>query len=184
MSSLASIRSAFPALERTHAGHPVAYFDGPGGTQVPRTVVDAMSDYLFHHNANTHWDYPTSHETDAMIAGARAAYAELFNGAPEEVVFGNNMTSLAFHVSRALGRGFRDVDGQCHAARRQLAITPEEDVDDLVLAELVDAALRAHHHDDGRGLRRQDVLHRSQREKEEQRDAFHGALRTRSPRRR
>ena len=54
------IRLHFPALERRHAGHPVAFFDGPGGTQVPRVVTDAMTDYLLYHNANTHWAYPTS----------------------------------------------------------------------------------------------------------------------------
>ena len=48
------IRSNFPALARVHEGHPVAYFDGPGGTQVPRAVAEAVSDYLYHHNANTH----------------------------------------------------------------------------------------------------------------------------------
>jgi selenocysteine lyase/cysteine desulfurase len=59
------IRRQFPALGRRHQGHPVAYFDGPGGTQVPARVVDAMSDYLLHHNANTHWVYPTSHDCSA-----------------------------------------------------------------------------------------------------------------------
>ena len=54
MKRVAEIRRGFPALERRHAGHPVAYFDGPGGTQVPRQVVDAMADYLYHHNANDH----------------------------------------------------------------------------------------------------------------------------------
>jgi len=67
----AQIRARFPALQRQHDGHPVAYFDGPGGTQVPQSVVDAMSDYLLHHNANTHWAYPTSNETDAMLLAAR-----------------------------------------------------------------------------------------------------------------
>ena len=55
-----TVRRDFPALDRTQDGTPVAYFDGPGGTQVPRQVVDAMNDYLYHHNANTHWNYPTS----------------------------------------------------------------------------------------------------------------------------
>ena len=54
------IRAAFPALTRVHGGHPVAYFDGPGGTQVPEVVVQALADYLHHRNANTHWRYPTS----------------------------------------------------------------------------------------------------------------------------
>jgi len=55
LASTEEIRRHFPALERKHNNHPVAYFDGPGGTQVPRAVVEAMSDYLYHHNANTHW---------------------------------------------------------------------------------------------------------------------------------
>ena len=103
---IAEIRSHFPALERRHLGHPVAYFDGPGGTQVPREVVQAMSDYLLHHNANTHWAYPTSVETDAIIAGAREALADFLNASPDEIAFGQNMTSLTFHLGRALGRGW------------------------------------------------------------------------------
>ena len=68
MMSIEEILRCFPALARTYLGHPVAYFDGPGGTQVPRAVVEAMNDYLYHHNANTHWAYPTSTETDAMMS--------------------------------------------------------------------------------------------------------------------
>lgn len=98
------IRAQFPALERMHNGFPVAYFDGPGGTQVPRPVVDAMADYLFNHNANTHWRYPTSEETDALIARARETLADFLNGRPDEIVFGQNMTTLTFHLARALGR--------------------------------------------------------------------------------
>lgn len=102
-----SIRSQFPALAREYLGRPVAYFDGPGGTQVPTSVVEAMSDYLYNHNANTDWAYPTSIETDAMIAGAREAFADLFGGtSAHEIVFGLNMTTLTFHVARALGRGW------------------------------------------------------------------------------
>ena len=74
-----SLRRQFPALSRVQDGRPVAYFDAPGGTQVPRAVAEAMTDYLFHHNANTHWAYPTSAETDAMIEAARVA-AEKANG--------------------------------------------------------------------------------------------------------
>ena len=103
---LAGLRSRFPALSRTHNGHPVAYFDGPGGTQVPQSVVDAMSDYLLHHNANTHWQYPTSEETDALIADSRKAIAEFLNAEPEEIAFGANMTTLTFHLARALARGW------------------------------------------------------------------------------
>lgn len=98
------VRSHFPALARIHNDEPVAYFDAPGGTQVPRVVAEAMTDYLFHHNANTHWAYPTSAETDAIIASARAAAADLLNGRADEIVFGANMTTLTFHLGRALGR--------------------------------------------------------------------------------
>src|SRR5580765_171349 len=76
------IRSHFPALARRHNGKPVAYFDGPGGTQVPRQVVEAMTDYLYHHNANTHWQYPTSSETDAALTHARQCFADFFNASP------------------------------------------------------------------------------------------------------
>ncbi len=102
--SAEAVRSAFPALRRVHNGLPVAYFDGPGGTQVPQAVADAVSDYLLHHNANTDWHYPTSHETDAMIDAARVAVADLLGGEPDEVAFGANMTTLTFHLARALGR--------------------------------------------------------------------------------
>jgi cysteine desulfurase family protein (TIGR01976 family) len=97
------IRSQFPALRRTHNRADVAYFDGPGGTQVPQSVVDAMSNYLLHHNANTHWEYPTSAETDAMLLEARRAMADFLNCDPMEVAFGNNMSTLTYHVSRSLG---------------------------------------------------------------------------------
>lgn len=102
--STQAIRALFPALGREHEGHPVAYFDGPGGTQVPKSVADAMSDYLLHHNANTDWAYPTSEETDEAIAGARAAMGDFLNASPHEIAFGQNMTTLTFHLSRALGR--------------------------------------------------------------------------------
>jgi cysteine desulfurase family protein (TIGR01976 family) len=105
-----AIRDHFPALQRTHNGRPVAYFDAPGGTQVPREVAEAMSDYLFHHNANTHWAYPTSEETDAIIAGARVAAGQFLNCQAEEIVFGANMTSLTFHLARALGRTWKSGD--------------------------------------------------------------------------
>ncbi|MGI8497474.1 MAG: cysteine desulfurase-like protein [Gemmatimonadaceae bacterium] len=108
VASVDVIRSHFPALDRVHrqggAGQPVAYFDGPGGTQVPRAVADTMTDYLLHHNANTHWAYPSSAETDAIIDESRQAMADFLGASPSEIAFGANMTTLAFHVSRALGR--------------------------------------------------------------------------------
>lgn len=106
VSSVAEIRKHFPALERVHNGYPVAYFDGPGGTQVPRYVVEQMSDYLYHHNANTHWAYPTSAETDAAIEHAREVCAEFLNASPNEIAFGANMTTLTYHLSRALSLNY------------------------------------------------------------------------------
>jgi cysteine desulfurase family protein (TIGR01976 family) len=103
---VAEIRRHFPALERIHNGYPVAYFDGPGGTQVPRYVVEKMSDYLYHHNANTHWAYPTSAETDAAIEYAREVCADFLNASPAEIAFGANMTTLTYHLSRALGQQY------------------------------------------------------------------------------
>ncbi|MEP6991408.1 MAG: cysteine desulfurase-like protein [bacterium] len=108
--SLDAIRSDFPALDRREGPHDVAYFDGPGGTQVPHAVVAAMTDYLLHHNANTHWAYPTSVETDVLLGGARAAFADFFNATPADVSFGNNMTSIAFHLARGLARGWTKGD--------------------------------------------------------------------------
>src|SRR6185503_5972969 len=104
--SVNEIRQQFPALERVHNGYPVAYFDGPGGTQVPRYVVERMNDYLYHHNANTHWAYPTSAETDAAIERAREVCAEFLNASPAEIAFGANMTTLTYHLSRALGNAY------------------------------------------------------------------------------
>jgi cysteine desulfurase family protein (TIGR01976 family) len=98
------IRADFPALSRRAAGMPVAYFDGPGGTQVPRPVAEAMVDYLYHHNANTHWAYPTSGETDAALDDARTVLAAFLNGRPDEIAFGANMTTLTMHLARTLVR--------------------------------------------------------------------------------
>jgi len=97
-----NVRRDFPALERNHEGLPVAYFDGPGGTQVPRQVVEAMNTYLFYHNANTHWNYPTSAETDAALDAARVAFADFVNGDATEISFGANMTTITFHLARGL----------------------------------------------------------------------------------
>src|SRR5687768_3656865 len=107
---VADIRKQFPALDRVHNGYPVAYFDGPGGTQVPRSVVEAMNDYLYHHNANTHWAYLTSNETDRLIDESRQAFADFFNARADEIVFGQNMTSLTFHFGRAIARQFERGD--------------------------------------------------------------------------
>jgi cysteine desulfurase family protein (TIGR01976 family) len=110
VATVEEIRAHFPALERVHGGFPVAYFDGPGGTQVPRVVVDAMTDYLLRHNANTHWLYPTSEETDALIQRSREALADFLSGQPDEISFGQNMTTITFHLARGLARGWKAGD--------------------------------------------------------------------------
>ena len=99
-----AIRAQFPALSRYEGPYPVAYFDGPGGTQVSSRVVDAMSDYLLHHNANTHWAYPTSAETDALLDNARVVMADFLGASAGEISFGANMTTILFHIARAIGR--------------------------------------------------------------------------------
>jgi cysteine desulfurase family protein (TIGR01976 family) len=98
------VRSQFPSLAQTANGHPATFLDGPGGTQVPQRVIDAISDYLKHNNANTGGAYATSRHTDAMIAGARSAMSDFLGCDPDEVVFGANMTSLTFAISRSIGR--------------------------------------------------------------------------------
>lgn len=104
LASVEAIRAQFPALARYEGPYPVAYFDGPGGTQVPQRVADAMSDYLLHHNANTHWSYPTSAETDALLHNARIVLADFLGADAGEISFGANMTTILFHLARAIGR--------------------------------------------------------------------------------
>jgi cysteine desulfurase family protein (TIGR01976 family) len=104
------IRSQFPSFAERVNGHAAAYFDGPGGTQVPQRVIDAISDYLKHANANTCGAYLTSRRTNQVIADARAAMADFFGCDADEVVFGFNMTSLTFAMSRAIGRELRAGD--------------------------------------------------------------------------
>jgi len=107
---LSWIRSQFPAFAEKVNGHPAAYFDGPGGTQVPQRVIDAISDYLNHANANTCGAYLTSRRTNQVIADARAAMADFFGCDADEVAFGFNMTSLTFAMSRAIGRELKAGD--------------------------------------------------------------------------
>jgi cysteine desulfurase family protein (TIGR01976 family) len=107
---LARVRADFPAL-RPATGHAVpAFFDGPGGTQVPRAVIEAVADYLARCNANTHGAFATSRRTDECIDAARAAMADFVGGSPRELVFGANMTTLSFAVSRALGQAWQPGD--------------------------------------------------------------------------
>jgi cysteine desulfurase family protein (TIGR01976 family) len=101
---IAWVRSQFPALSQTVNGQPAAFLDGPGGTQVPHKVIHAITDYLQHSNANTCGAYATSRLTDAVIAGARAAMADFLGCDGDEIVFGPNMTTLTFALSRSIGR--------------------------------------------------------------------------------
>jgi len=98
------VRSQFPSLAQTVNGHPAVFLDGPGGTQVPQRVIDAIADYLRRDNANIGGAYVTSRHSGAMVAGARSAMGDLLNCAPDEVVFGPNMTTLTFALSRSIGR--------------------------------------------------------------------------------
>jgi cysteine desulfurase family protein (TIGR01976 family) len=111
MLNVHAIREQFPALQRTLNGHPVIYADNPGGTQVPRSVADAMSDYLLNRNANVHGGFVTSQLTDETVNEARMAMADLLNApSPDEIVFGANMTSLTFQMMHALARNIQPGD--------------------------------------------------------------------------
>jgi cysteine desulfurase family protein (TIGR01976 family) len=101
---LSWVRSQFPSLSRAINGQRAAFLDGPGGTQVTQSVIDAISHYLKSSNANTHGQYATSRETDETIAGARSAMADFLGCDSDEIVFGPNMTTLTFMMSRAIGR--------------------------------------------------------------------------------
>jgi cysteine desulfurase family protein (TIGR01976 family) len=98
------VRQQFPSLQTQVHGQPAAFLDGPAGTQVPRQVIDTIQNYLLHDNANTCGAFATSRRTDAMIAGARQAMADFFHCAPDEVSFGQNMTTITFALARAIAR--------------------------------------------------------------------------------
>ena len=101
---LAWVRAQFPALAQSITQQPAVFFDGPGGTQVSQRVIDAIADYLSRNNANTGGAYLTSRNTDRMIAEARSAMGDFLNCDADEIVFGPNMTTLTYGMSRALGR--------------------------------------------------------------------------------
>jgi len=103
--AVASLRAEFPALQQTAGGRPLIFFDGPGGTQVHGSVIEAMRRYLIEANSNAHGAFLYSHRTDETTTTARRALADLVNASrPEEIVFGPNMTTLTFNLSRAMGR--------------------------------------------------------------------------------
>ena len=99
-----ALRRRFPALSIEQDGQPIALFDGPGGTQVPQSVIDAVASYYTTSNANADGAFLTSNRSDAIVAEAHAAMAEMLGAADaSEIKFGANMTSLTFHVSRSIG---------------------------------------------------------------------------------
>lgn len=110
MLDVSSLRAQFPSLQRRVNDRTPVYLDGPGGTQTPQSVIDAMVRYLSTHNANHQGAFTTSRESDAVLHEAHRAVADLLNGAPEEVVFGANMTTLTFHLSRSIGRTLKPGD--------------------------------------------------------------------------
>jgi cysteine desulfurase family protein (TIGR01976 family) len=105
-----ALRAQFPALSEKVNGHNAVYFDAPGGTQVPQRVIDAISGYLVHSNCNTHGQFLTANRTDQMLAEAHGAMADMLNCDPDEVVFGANMTTLTFAVSRSIELELREGD--------------------------------------------------------------------------
>ena len=98
------VRQQFPSLGLQVNGQPAAFLDGPAGTQVPRQVMDAVKNYFLESNANTYGAFLTSRRNDEIIRAARAAMADFFHCASDEVVFGQNMTTITFALSRAIGR--------------------------------------------------------------------------------
>lgn len=111
MFDVATARRQFPTLQRPRDGVVPVYLDGPGGTQVPQRVIDAVAHYLSTCPANTHGAFATSRESDRIIRSAHEAMADLLNApSPDEIVFGANMTTLCLHLSRALGKTWRPGD--------------------------------------------------------------------------
>lgn len=108
---IAAVREQFPALTRRENDRPVAYFDGPAGSQTPRRVIDAVAHYLAHTNANTHGAFATARASDDLLAAARSAGADLFGtDDPDSVIFGANMTTITFALSRSLARSWQPGD--------------------------------------------------------------------------
>ena len=107
---IAWVREQFPSLKLQVNGQAAAFLDGPAGTQVPKQVMDAVQNYFLTANANTNGAFLTSRRTDEMILSARAAMADFFNCDRDEVVFGQNMTTITFALARAIGRELKSGD--------------------------------------------------------------------------
>lgn len=110
MLDVQAVRRQFPALQELFGGRPGIFFDNPGGTQVPQSVIDAISNYYIRSNANVHGAFVTSQRSDAIIAEARQAAADLLGAATDEVAFGNNMTSLTFALMHTLAHEVKPGD--------------------------------------------------------------------------
>ncbi|MCA1688180.1 MAG: aminotransferase class V-fold PLP-dependent enzyme, partial [Actinobacteria bacterium] len=106
-----AVREQFPALGRTHNGRRVVYLDGPGGSQVAKPAIDAVSRYMSRGGANLHGAFPTSIETEEILQDTRQAMASFLGAEADEVAFGANMTTFTFAVSRALARTW-DADSE------------------------------------------------------------------------
>src|ERR1700731_2941285 len=104
------VRAHFPSLKLQVNGQPAAFLDGPAGTQVPKQVIDAVQNYFLTANANTCGAFATSRANDAMIASSRSAMADFFHCDSDEVVFGQNMTTITFALARAIGRELKAGD--------------------------------------------------------------------------
>ena len=113
VTTVEAVRARFTALQQ-----PIAFFDGPGGTQVPDSVIDAIADYLRYSNANTDGPFDTSRRTDALLTKARATAADFLNATVDEVTFGANMTTLNFALTRTASRAWR---GMRQRSRRVLS---------------------------------------------------------------
>jgi cysteine desulfurase family protein (TIGR01976 family) len=106
-----AVRAQFPALQRLSVGgEPAVFFDGPGGTQVPQSVIEAVADYLSNTNANIEGEFESSAKTDEIIAKARSYAGTFVGGSSDGISFGPNMTTLNFNLIRALGRTFKEGD--------------------------------------------------------------------------
>ncbi len=147
---VAAIRARFPALAQTHEGQPMAFFDGPGGTQVPDTVIDAVVHYYRESNANHGGAFPTSERSDAIVAGAAEALADLLGVDADELTLGPNMTTLTFHLSRSIVGSMRAgdeivVSGLDHQANVDPWVAAARDNEVIVRTwepELADCTLR------------------------------------------
>jgi len=110
MDRVQGIREHFPALSRTYGGTQVAYLDGPGGSQVVDRCIEAMSQYMRAGGGNLHGVFPSSSETESVLAKARSSMAAFLGAQPQEIAFGPNMTTLTLAISRALSRTWHEGD--------------------------------------------------------------------------